>query len=62
MWRTALIPPERLRHEVDGQGDHHIELVLRSDEVKSAPEPTAPPSAMFGRSAWASPDGGEDKK
>jgi hypothetical protein len=62
MWRTALIPPERLRHAVDERGDHHIELVLRSEEVRYTPEPTSSPSAWFGRSAWASPDGGEKKK
>jgi hypothetical protein len=62
MWRTAVIPPERLRHAVDAQGDHRIELVLRSGEVAYTPDPTASPSATFGRSAWATPDGGEDKK
>jgi hypothetical protein len=62
MWRTAVIPPERLRHGVDAEGTHRIELVLRSNEVKSTPEPSAPPSAMFGRSAWTSPDGGEENK
>ena len=62
MWRTAVIPGERLRHAIDERGDHHIELVLRSDEVKFAPETIASPSAWLGRPAWATPDGGEEKK
>jgi hypothetical protein len=62
MWRTAVIPPERLRHAVDVQGDHHIELVLRSEEVKYTPERIGSSAATFGRSAWASPDGGEENK
>ena len=62
MWRTAVISPERLRHAVDAHGDHRIELVLRSEEVKYTPDTTVSPSATFGRSAWATPDGGENKK
>jgi hypothetical protein len=62
MWRVAVIPGERLRHGVDEHGDHHIELVLPSEEVSYTPDPIARPSSKFGRSAWASPDGGEKKK
>jgi hypothetical protein len=41
----------------------NVQLALHcSQEVKYPPDPTAPPSAMFGRSAWALPDGGEEKK
>jgi hypothetical protein len=54
MWCTGVIPGERLRHAVDAKGDHHIELVLRSDEVKYTPEPAVSPSMKFGRSAWES--------
>ena len=62
MWRTAVIPGELLRHAVDERGDHHIELVLRSGEVKYTPETIATPSTRFGRSPCASPDGGDEKK
>jgi hypothetical protein len=54
MWRVAVIPGERLRHGVDERGDHHIELVLRSEEVTYTQDRLAQPLLRFGRSAWAS--------
>jgi hypothetical protein len=60
MWRRAVIPGERLRHVIDEQGDHHVELVLRAAEVEYAEQPRPAPSTSLGRSAWASPD--PDKK
>lgn len=51
LWRQSpVIYPERLKHSVDNDGRHHLELVLEASEVEDDLPRTNPRAAATGLS------------
>ena len=55
LWKNGNIPGERLRHAVDGEGQHTIEVTLRREEVIDDRPVRAKPLSMLGPSTPGKP-------
>jgi hypothetical protein len=39
LWKHGMVRPDRLRHSVDAQGDHHVALTFHAEEILAGSGP-----------------------